>query len=110
MLHRTQVPGLDRRRGTLSGPPNADRQNQLLTVMLSMRTNMGFIAAPGKVLLSEASHRQCRWIESRQGFGVFVICGRRVRHGSSFCAGHHDVVWGNRRDEQKPTTKVVHAA
>jgi len=75
-----------------------------------MRTNMGFIATPGKVLLSEANHRQCRWIESREGFGVYVICGRRIREGSSFCVGHHDQVWGNRRDEQKPNPAVGHAA
>ncbi len=75
-----------------------------------MRTNMGFIAAPGKVLLSEASHRQCRWIESREGFGVYVICGKRIREGSSFCVGHHDVVWGNRRDEQRPRPPVFRAA
>ena len=75
-----------------------------------MRNHMGFVAAPGKVLLSEANHRQCRWIESREGFGVYVICGKRVRPGSSFCSEHHEQVWGNRHEEQKPAPSVVNAA
>ncbi|MGF1641471.1 MAG: hypothetical protein ACFCUO_11035 [Rhodospirillales bacterium] len=71
---------------------------------------MGSVAAPGSVLLSEANHRHCRWIESRKGFGVYVICGKRVRHGSSFCAHHHDLVWGNRRDAERPSPRAGHAA
>jgi hypothetical protein len=76
-----------------------------------MPKKIGLRAAREKVLLSEAKHHQCRWILNRQGFGVYSICGLRVRSGSSFCGVHHDLVWGARNNEgNRPRPVVVRAA
>ncbi|MGF1640928.1 MAG: GcrA family cell cycle regulator [Rhodospirillales bacterium] len=53
------------------------------------------------VLLSEATRLQCRWIVGHARRGVFVVCGQRVRTGSSFCEQHHALVWRPTTAERK---------
>ncbi|TVR96548.1 MAG: hypothetical protein EA406_11670 [Rhodospirillales bacterium] len=54
-----------------------------------------------QVLLSEAGTARCRWIISRRRFGQFVICGERVRIGSSYCDQHHERVWRPTHDGRR---------
>ena len=53
------------------------------------------------VLLSEATWNNCRWIVGHARRGVFVVCGRQVRSGSSFCDEHHELVWRPAAGEKK---------
>jgi hypothetical protein len=53
------------------------------------------------VLLSEATWRHCRWIVGQPRRGVYVVCGRQVRTGSSFCDEHHELVWRPVTGEKK---------
>lgn len=51
-----------------------------------------------ETMLGEASMTNCRWIVRRVRFGRFLICGKPVKIGSSFCTEHHGRVW--RRGER----------
>ena len=50
------------------------------------------------VLLDAAGLGQCRWIVSRIKRGVYMVCGRSVLPGSSFCVEHHARAWRLPRD------------
>jgi hypothetical protein len=58
-----------------------------------MPKDMPFTIEKERVSLTEAGQSRCRWIVSREGFGHFLICGRRVQTGSSYCTEHHGRVW-----------------
>jgi hypothetical protein len=53
------------------------------------------------VLLSQTTWQHCRWIVGQPKRGVHVVCGRRVRPGSSFCNEHHALVWRSVAGERK---------
>lgn len=44
-------------------------------------------------MLADAPQSRCRWIVRRERFAAFVICGRKVKEGSSYCPEHHALVW-----------------
>jgi hypothetical protein len=58
-----------------------------------MPKDIAYDVADRIVLLSEATGRHCRWIVDRPRRGVYVVCGRHVHSGSSFCGEHHALVW-----------------
>jgi len=56
------------------------------------------------VLLSQATWQHCRWIVGQPKRGVYVVCGRQVRAGSSFCDDHHALVWRPVAGDRKGST------
>ncbi len=58
-----------------------------------MPKDIAYDATGPIVLLSEATRRHCRWIVDQPRRSVYVVCGRHVHSGSSFCDEHHALVW-----------------
>lgn len=55
--------------------------------------------------LMTATSKQCRWIDEAP-----AICGRDVKHGSSYCAHHHAIVYvkkGNTMTDEEKRKEII---
>lgn len=66
-----------------------------------MPKDMPFAAQKDQMRLINVGHASCRWIISREGFGDYLVCGRRARIGSSYCTEHHGRVWRPSQDSRR---------